>query len=33
MNSYRIDNHKVVFETIFVIVQFEMENGHPTFDV
>jgi hypothetical protein len=25
--------HKIVFETICVIVQYEMENGHPLFDV
>ena len=27
------EKHKVVFESICVIVQYEMENGHPLFSV
>ena len=28
-----IDKHKEVFEAVCVIIQYEMENGHPLFDV
>jgi hypothetical protein len=28
-----VDNHKVVFEAVCVIVQYELENGHPLFNV
>ena len=27
-----VKKHKVVFEAVCVIVQYEMENGHPIFD-
>jgi len=27
------DYHKVVFETVCVIVQYEFDNGHPVFDI
>jgi hypothetical protein len=27
-----IEKHKAVFEAICVVVQYEMENGHPMFD-
>lgn len=27
-----IENHKVAFEVVCVIVQYEMENGSPLFD-
>jgi hypothetical protein len=28
-----VPKHKAVFEAICVVVQYEMENGHPMFDV
>ena len=28
-----VDEHQVVFEAVCVILQYEMENGHPLFDV
>jgi hypothetical protein len=28
-----LENHKAVFEAVCVVVQFEMENGHPIFAV
>ena len=28
-----VSKHKVVFEAVCVITQYEMENGHPLFDV
>ena len=28
-----VEKHKVVFEAVFVIVQYEMEDGHPISDV
>ena len=28
-----VPKHKAVFEAICVIVQYDMENGHPMFDV
>lgn len=27
------EKHKAVFEAVCVIVQYELENGHPLFDV
>ena len=28
-----VDKHKIVFEAVCVIVQYDMENGHPMFAV
>ena len=30
---FGIHKHKMVFESIVVILQYEMENGHPLFEV
>ena len=30
---HNLDDHKAVFEAICVIVQYQMENGDPLFDV
>jgi len=35
VNRFRhgIERHRAVFEAVLVLVQFDMENGHPLFDV
>jgi hypothetical protein len=30
---HKIEKHKVAFEAVCVIVQYDMENGHPLFEI